>query len=326
MRPPPTASDVVSGAPDSGPGEPREGQTFAGTSRLTAYVNFVKLPHTLFALPFALVGVVLASYRHRLRVAEVVWVVVAFTAARFAAMGFNRIVDRELDARNPRTAQRELPRGVLGVREAWIAVVLAIALFVFAAGRLNPLCLLLSPLAIAWVLWYSYTKRFTRWSHLVLGLGLGIAPVGGYLAVAGGWSRPWWMLVALAAGVASWVGGFDILYALQDVEFDRANALHSVPARHGERGAIMIARVLHALAIAGLALAGVAIGAGWFFWAGVLIAGLILLYEHSLVHPGDLSKLDAAFFGMNGMLSITFFFFVLAERIRPLLMLARRGS
>ena len=303
-------------------GHAREGQTFTGPSRITAYVNFVKLPHTVFALPFALVGVVLASYRHRLRLVDVGWVVLAFTAARFAAMGFNRIADREIDASNPRTAMRELPRGVLSTGEAWASVVMAIVVFGFAASQLNRLCLLLSPIAILWVLFYSFTKRFTRWSHLVLGVGLGIAPVGGYLAITGAWSRPWWMLVALAAAVTTWVGGFDILYSLQDADFDRAHALHSVPAAMGEAGAIGVARTLHMLTIAFFALVGVATHVGWLYWVGVAVAAAILFYEHSLVRAGDLSRLDAAFFAMNGMLSITFFFFVLAERVRPFLVLA----
>src|SRR5690348_14933 len=203
-------------------GRAQEGQTFGGTSRFVAFVNLVRLPHTVFALPFALIGVVLASYRHRLRLADIGWVVLAFTAARFAAMAFNRIVDRHIDAQNPRTAMREIPRGVLTVREAWISVIVSITVFVVCAAALNPLCLYLSPLAVLWVLGYSFTKRFTKWSHLVLGAGLGIAPVGGYLAVAGSWSRPWWVLVALAAAVTTWVGGFDILYALPDEGFDRS--------------------------------------------------------------------------------------------------------
>src|SRR5688572_22482303 len=165
----------------------REGQTFAGASRLIAYANLVKLPHTIFALPFALVGVVLASYRRPLRLSDLGWVILAFTAARFAAMAFNRVVDRDIDRRNPRTAMRELPRGTLTVREAVISVLAASGLFVFSASRLNDLCLMLSPVALAWVFFYSYTKRFTRWSHLVLGLSLAIAPVGGYLAVTGAW-------------------------------------------------------------------------------------------------------------------------------------------
>src|SRR5688500_15566894 len=176
--------------------EVREGQTFGGASRLVAYMNLVKLPHTVFALPFALVGVVLASYGRPLRLSDIGWVVLAFTAARFAAMAFNRIVDREIDRRNPRTALRELPRGVLSTTEAWMAVAVAAALFIFSAGRLNRLCLLLAPIALGWIFFYSYTNRFTRWSHLVLGTSLAIAPVGGYLAIAGRWSRPGWMLLA----------------------------------------------------------------------------------------------------------------------------------
>jgi 4-hydroxybenzoate polyprenyltransferase len=302
-------------------GRIQEGQTFSGTSRFTAFVNLVKLPHTVFALPFALIGVVLASYRHRLRLADVGWVILAFTAARFAAMAFNRIADRHIDAANPRTAMRELPRGALSVQEAWVSVIVSVAVFVFCAATLNPLCLYLSPLALLWVLGYSYTKRFTRWSHLVLGAGLGIAPVGGYLAVTGAWSRPWWMLVSLALAVTTWVGGFDILYSLPDEGFDRAHSLYSIPATLGERNAIYIARALHCLTIIALTLTGIGAHLGVLYWCGLLIAAVILFYEHSLVHPGNLTKLDAAFFMMNGMLSITLLFFVLAERIRPLLVL-----
>ena len=293
----------------------REGQTFAGESRLVRYANFVKLPHTLFALPFALVGVTIASYVKPVPWRTLLWIVVAFTAARFAAMGFNRIADRDIDALNPRTARRELPSGTMRVGEAWALVVGASVIFILAAWRLNPLCFALSPIALGWVLFYSYTKRFTSWAHLVLGLGLGIAPAGGYLAVTGAWSNPWWVLPALSAAVMSWSAGFDIFYALQDVEFDRAHQLHSIPAAVGERPAIAIARLLHLLTVAALALVGVGIGAGWLYAAGVAVVALLLVYEHSLVRGGNLSRLDAAFFTMNGVLSITFFAFVLAERL-----------
>jgi 4-hydroxybenzoate polyprenyltransferase len=296
-------------------GDAREGQTFAGASRLVLYANFVKLPHTVFALPFALVGVTLASRFVPLTAATLGWVVLAFTAARFAAMGFNRIVDREYDARNPRTRMRELPSGVLGTREAAATVAVASTLFLVAAWRLNPLCLALAPVALAWVFFYSYCKRFTRWSHLVLGLGLAIAPVGGYLALTGRWSAPWWMLCALALGVATWTGGFDILYALQDTEFDRASGLHSVPAALGTRGAIRVARVLHILSVACLAAAGIGAGAGTLWFVGVAATAALLVYEHTLVHPDDLSKLDAAFFTMNGVISIVFLAFALADRL-----------
>jgi 4-hydroxybenzoate polyprenyltransferase len=293
----------------------REGQTFGGASRLIAYANLVKLPHTIFALPFALVGVVLASHRRHLRLSDLGWVVLAFTAARFVAMGFNRIVDRDIDRLNPRTAQREIPQGVLSTGEAWVAVAVAAAVFVYSAWQLNTLCLLLSPVALAWICFYSYTKRFTRWSHLVLGASLGIAPVGGYLAVVGAWSNPWWMLVALAGAVAAWVAGFDIFYSLQDVDFDRAQRLRSMPAALGIDRAIGVARALHVMSVVGLAIVGVAISGTAWYWVGVALAAALLLYEHSLVSPNDLSRIDAAFFTMNGMISITFFFFVLLDRL-----------
>src|SRR3954462_4545879 len=297
------------------PAESREGQTLSGRGVLLRHANLVRLPHTVFALPFALVGVVLASYVAPITIRAVAWVVVAFTTARFAAMGFNRIVDREIDGRNPRTRSREIPSGAMTVREASVAVVIASLAFVIAAWQLNPLCLALAPVALAWVLFYSYTKRFTRWSHLVLGVGLSIAPVGGYLAVTGAWSNPWWMLIALAVAVATWVGGFDILYALQDVSFDRENGLYSVPSTFGEANALGIARVLHLTTVAALALAGVGAGAGMLYFAGVMVAAALLLYEHSLVKADDFSRLDAAFFTMNGVISIVFLGFVFTERL-----------
>ena len=296
-------------------GATREGQTFAGRAAVVRYANLVKLPHTLFALPFALVGVVLASYVKDVTLRTILWAVLAFASARFAAMAFNRIVDRKLDALNPRTAMREIPTGIVGVREAGAAVTIASALFLASAWQLNPLCFALAPLALAWVLGYSYTKRLTRWSHFILGLGLGIAPVGGYLAVTGSWSEPWWMLPMLATGVMTWVAGFDVLYALQDVAFDRQTGLHSIPAALGERRALTVARLLHAGTVAALATVGAAVGAGWIYWVGVGVVAALLLFEHSLVRADDLSKLDAAFFTMNGIISIAFFGFVLAERL-----------
>jgi 4-hydroxybenzoate polyprenyltransferase len=293
----------------------REGQTLRGQGLLLRHANLVRLPHTIFALPFALVGVVLASYVAPITWSDVVWVVVAFTTARFAAMGFNRIVDREIDALNPRTRSREIPSGTMSVREAAVAVVIASLIFFVAAWQLNTLCLVLSPLALGWVLFYSYTKRFTRWSHLVLGVGLSIAPVGGYLAITGHWSSPWWMLIALATAVATWVGGFDILYALQDVSFDRENGLYSVPSTFGEANALGIARILHLTTVVALGVAGLGAGAGVVYFAGVAVAALLLLYEHSLVKANDFSRLDAAFFTMNGVISIVFLGFVFAERL-----------
>ncbi len=294
---------------------PREGQTFGGESRLARWMSFVKLPHTVFALPFALVGVTLASRLAPIDVGTVGWVVLAFTSARWVAMAVNRIVDREFDARNPRTAQREIPRGAIQVRDAWLTVVVAAALFVWAAAQLNPLCLYLSPVALLWVCFYSFTKRFTRYAHLVLGLGLAIAPVGGYLAVTGAWSSPWWMLIALTVAVMTWSGGFDVLYALPDIEFDRSQGLHSIPAALGVPRAIMIARVLHAATVLALGATVWVTGGSWLAWAGVATAAVLLAYEHSLVRVDDLSKLDAAFFTMNGVISMTFLGWILLDRV-----------
>ncbi len=293
-----------------------EGQTLRGRGRLVDYANLVKLPHTVFALPFALVGVVIASYRAPVRVTDLVWVLVAFTAARFAAMGFNRIVDRDIDAKNPRTAVREIPSGKLSVREAVFSVVVASGVFLLAAGMLNPLCLALAPLALGWILFYSYTKRFTRWAHLVLGFALAIAPIGGYLAITGAWSTPPTLLLALAGAVLCWVAGFDILYSLQDTEFDRREGLHSVPAAFGVAGAIRISRVLHLLSATLFLAVGLldpALGP-LYFVAVAVIAGM-LLYEQGLVRADDLSRIDAAFFTVNGVISLVFFGIVLAERL-----------
>lgn len=292
-----------------------DGQTFAGESLLVRYANFVKLPHTVFALPFALLGVVYASFRAPVTVRQGVLVVIAFTAARFAAMGFNRIADRHLDAINPRTAQRELPAGRLSLAAAATAVVAAGAVFMLCAALLNPLCFALSPVALLWILAYSYAKRFTSWSHLWLGASLAIAPAGGYLAVIGAWSDPWWTLPAIGGAVLTWVAGFDIFYALQDEDFDRTHGVKSLAVRLGRRGAILSGKLLHGLTITLLLLFGLGTRFGAVYFAGVAAAALILVWEHRLVRPGELSRLDAAFFRMNGIMSIVVFFFALGDRL-----------
>ena len=294
---------------------PREGQTFTGESLLVRYVNLVKLPHTVFALPFALLGVVFASRANPVTLREVTLVLLAFTAARFVAMGFNRIADRRLDAINPRTAQRELPSGRLGVMQAIVAVVLAAIVFVGCAGLLNPVCLQLSPLALAWIVGYSYAKRFTSWSHVWLGASLAIAPAGGYLAVAGHWSTPAWPLYTLAFAVAMWVAGFDIFYALQDEDFDKGHGLKSAVVRLGQTRSIFLAKVLHGAAIAALAGFGFGVGLGWIYWGGLAVAAGLIAWEHRLVRPGDLRRLDAAFFTMNGIISIVVFLGALGDRV-----------
>jgi 4-hydroxybenzoate polyprenyltransferase len=304
-------------------GSRREGQTYDGGAGLALYASFVKLPHTLFALPFAGVGAVLASYDYRIGWWEVGWIVVAFTAARFAAMGFNRIVDRSYDALNPRTAQRELPSGRITLPRAIASVVFASLLLVIAAMQLNELVAWLAPVALAWVFFYSFTKRFTSWSHVVLGLALGIAPVGAYLAVAGEWSQPWHALPVLAGAVMFWVAGFDVIYAVQDVEFDREQGLHSIPARHGVAGGLERARLFHVLAVAlffaiwSLDLFPV----GPFYLAAVGALGLLLVYEHFVARriragTADLRTIDRAFFHVNVAASLTFFALTLVDRLQ----------
>jgi 4-hydroxybenzoate polyprenyltransferase len=292
-----------------------EGQTFAGESLLVRYANFVKLPHTVFALPFALLGVLAAAPASAVTLRTLALVVVAFSAARWAAMGFNRIADRAFDARNPRTMRRELPRGAISLSQAWVSVLIAAVIFILAAGSLNRLCLMLSPIALAWIMTYSLTKRFTWWPHLWLGTSLAIAPVGGYLAVTGRWSEPAWPLFAVAAAVATWVAGFDIFYALPDEGFDRGQGLRSAVVRLGEARAILLAKLLHGVTIPALVLFGYGMGFGPWYYAGLVLAAGILFYEHSLVRAGDLSRLDAAFFTMNGIMSVAVFLFALADRL-----------
>jgi 4-hydroxybenzoate polyprenyltransferase len=303
----------------------REAQTYASPSLAARFANLVRLPHTLFALPFAGMGAVLATYpgtRADFGWPTALWIVVAFTAARFAAMGFNRIVDRRIDALNPRTQRRELPSGALTVGQAAAAVVAASAVFLGAAWLLNPLCGVLAPLALAWVFFYSFTKRFTALSHHVLGFALGIAPVGAYLAVTGAWSVPWTALVALAAAVTFWVAGFDVIYALQDLGFDRTQGLHSLASKLGARGALTAARIFHTLAVAlffGLWAFGL-FPVSWIYLGGVGVAAFLLAYEHWVVRDAargeiDLTRIDRAFFHTNVAVGFSLFLFTLVDRL-----------
>ena len=293
----------------------RELQTFAGDSLLVRYANFVRLPHTVFALPFALLGVIVASREQAVTPRVLGLAVLAFTCARFVALGFNRIADRELDARNPRTRNRELPSGRLTLAQAWVAVAVAAALFLWASWALNPLCFALAPVALVFISAYSYSKRFTHWSHLWLGLADGIATPAGYLAVTGRWSDPWWLLPAGALAVTFWVGGFDVFYALQDEDFDRAERLKSLVVRVGPARGIVAAKLLHGLTLLALVAFGAGAGLGAAYYAGVVIGAAVIAYEHRLVKPGDLSRLDAAFFGANGLVSIVVFLGALVDRI-----------
>src|ERR1700683_3754603 len=277
-------------------------------SRVRTVLEMIKFEHSVFALPFALVGALLAA-----RAAgglptwrQILWIIVAMVGARSAAMTINRIADLKYDARNPRTANRALPRGELSVGFAWIFTLIASAVLVIAAWQLNPLALKLSPLALAILFFYSYTKRFTSWSHFVLGFCLGISPAAAWIAIRG--SLDWRMLI-LCAAVTLWVGGFDILYACQDVDFDQSAGLHSVPKRLGLRRAMLISRAMHILVILLLGFLAVSFGLSLLAWAGIFVVATLLAYEHSLVRPDDLSRLNAAFFTVNGYISLLFLLF-----------------
>ncbi|GAB4266278.1 MAG: putative 4-hydroxybenzoate polyprenyltransferase [Deferrisomatales bacterium] len=270
---------------------------------MAALLDMIKFGHTVFALPFALTGMVLAA-RGVPGPATVVWVVVAMVGARTAAMAWNRIADAEIDARNPRTADRHLPAGTVRPLEAWGLALGGVAVLEVAAWALNPLCLALSPLALAVLFLYPYAKRFTVLCHYLLGLALAAAPLGAWIAVTGQWS---WRIVPLGVAVLVWVAGFDILYALQDLEFDRAQGLHSVPQRLGRGRALKVAARLHAVLVALLVLQIPLFGLGLWYAGGVAAVAALLLYEHALVTPYDLSRLDAAFFTMNGVISVVVF-------------------
>ena len=276
--------------------------------RAVTYGRMIRFSHSAFALPFALTSTALAARLSGITALQVLWIVVAMVAARSAAMGFNRLVDHELDARNPRTAGRELPRGVLSRREVWGFIVISSAVFVLAAGMLNPLCLALSPVALALALGYSYTKRFTAGSQLVLGLALAVAPVGAWLAVRGQFDT---VPIVLGLAVLFWVAGFDTIYACQDVGFDREEKLHSIPALVGVSTALMVARGMHVLTVLLLL---------WLYWlaslhpvylVGVAAVALLLAWEHTLVRADDLSRVMLAF-NINGWVSVVYFAFTLA--------------
>ncbi len=269
----------------------------------------IKFEHSVFALPFALIGALLAARATThgwpsLR--QILWIIVAMVAARSAAMTINRIVDLRYDRENPRTKTRALATGALSVSFAWAFTVAAIALFFVAAWQLNFLALKLAPVVLAILFFYSYTKRFTNWSHLFLGFALGISPAAAWIAITG---RLNWRMLILCAAVTLWVGGFDVLYACQDVQFDAAAGLFSVPNRFGIANALWIARAMHAGVVILLSWLAASFGLPWPAWAGIVVVGVLLGYEHSLVKANDLSKLNAAFFTVNGYISMLFLLF-----------------
>jgi 4-hydroxybenzoate polyprenyltransferase len=279
-------------------------------NRLQTYLSFVRFSHSVFALPFALTGALLALHEAPVRAGSreigwrVLWIVVAMVAARTAAMGFNRLVDAQYDAKNPRTAMRELPRGAMTRTEAIALVTVASVAFVGAAYELGRVCFALSPVALVIVFWYSLAKRFTAYTQLFLALAMAVAPVGGWLAAGGpiGAVEPW----LLGAAIGTWVGGFDILYACQDLEFDRAAGLKSIPVRFGVRGSLLLSRVMHVIAVVCLAGLAVVADLGPVYLVGVALVAVLLVYEQSLVSEHDLSQVKRAF-DLNGYVGILYF-------------------
>ncbi|MGH9629753.1 MAG: UbiA-like polyprenyltransferase [Bryobacteraceae bacterium] len=285
--------------------------------RLT--LEMIKFEHSVFALPFALTGALLAVREDKFATPGLAWkvllIIVAMVSARSAAMAFNRVLDAEIDAKNPRTAMRHLPAGVLTAGFTWAFVAISSFIFLLAAGALNPLCLRLAPVALGIVFLYSFTKRFTSLSHLVLGFALGIAPAAAWIAIRGSLDP---RILWLTAAVTFWTAGFDIIYACQDYDFDGREGLFSLPRRLGIGGALWFARLLHVAMILCLAAMVESFSLGWLSLAGVAAVAMLLIYEHSLVKADDLSRVDAAFFTVNGYVSVLFFFFWSADILLPL--------
>jgi 4-hydroxybenzoate polyprenyltransferase len=283
-------------------------------NRLRLTLEMIKFEHSVFALPFALTGALLAFREKHLTSGvfafKLLWIVVAMVGARSAAMAFNRILDADIDARNPRTRARHLPAGILSTGFAWGFVMVSVLVFLLAARALNPLCLKLAPLALAVLFFYSFTKRFTSFSHLILGFSLGIAPAAAWIAVSGSLDP---RILWLTAAVTFWTAGFDIIYSCQDYEFDYQEGLFSLPKRFGISGALWIARIFHVAMIACLVALAATFQLGWLSLAGIGAIILLLAYEHSLVRADDLSRVNAAFFTVNGYVSVLFFLFWAAD-------------
>lgn len=291
------------------------------------YLSLIKFSHTIFAMPFALIGFFLAVFRIDFTTFSIpgwhsvvypsgyllnrfVLVLICMVSARSAAMAFNRYLDRKYDAMNPRTAIREIPKGIITPQNALVFTIASCAVFVVATYFINPICFYLSPVALGVVLGYSYTKRFTPLCHLVLGTGLSLAPIGAYLAVTGVFN---WLPVLFSLAVVFWVSGFDIIYALQDEEFDKSNRLYSIPAWLGKARALRVSELLHLLSAAAVVVAGRLGNFGWLYWIGVLVFGGMLVYQHSIVKPNDLRRVNLAFMTANGIASVIFALFVIID-------------
>ena len=283
-------------------------------AKITALLEMIKFSHTIFAFPFALMGVVLAALANGElpSVGQVFWVCLAMVGARSGAMGLNRLIDAKIDADNPRTAERHIPAGKVSIPEAVAFNVVSLVIFLFAAWMLNPLCFKLAPVAIGFFVLYAYSKRFTHFAHVVLGICLAAAPIGAWIALRG---ELGWPVLSLGLAVLFWVSGFDIFYALQDYDYDVERGLHSVPSRLGKEKSFLLVRIFHSLMVLFLLLVLPGSGLGWIYFSGVVVVAGLLVYEHRLVKPDDLSKLDAAFFNMNGYISITIFTFTLIDAV-----------
>jgi 4-hydroxybenzoate polyprenyltransferase len=283
-------------------------------AKIKILLEMIKFSHTIFAFPFALMGVVLASLANGAppSFGQLFWICVAMVGARSTAMGLNRLIDAKIDAENPRTAERHIPAGQVSIFEAVCFIAVSVVLLLFAAWMLNPLCFYLAPVAIGFFVLYAYCKRFTHYAHVVLGICLAAAPIGAWIALRGdlGWS-----VFSLGLAVLFWVAGFDIFYALQDYDYDVEKGLHSVPSRLGVKKSFWLAELFHFLMVFFLLLVYPGSGLGWLYLFGVVVVATMLLYEHSLVKPDDLSKLDMAFFNMNGYISVTIFVFTLLDAL-----------
>lgn len=282
--------------------------------KIRALLEMIKFSHTVFAFPFALMGATLASLTSGSApsLMQVVWICLAMVGARSFAMAFNRIIDADIDSENPRTATRHIPAGIITHAEAWLFVALSVVLLLFSAWMLNPLCLQLSPIALLFLILYSYCKRFTFLAHIVLGICLAAAPIGAWIALRGDIG---WPAIVVGFAVLFWVAGFDIFYALQDMEFDKAKGLYSIPAYFGAERSLQIVRLFHAAMVLLLLSLLQLPGLGIIYLTGVVIVAALLVYEHRLVKPDDLTRLDAAFFNMNGYISVLIFGFTLADAV-----------
>jgi len=281
----------------------------AAINKVSVYLRMIKFSHSIFALPFAFTSALIAASGIP-DLKQIGWIIIAMVGARSGAMGLNRIIDSKIDSANPRTKRREIPRGAISVLAAVLFVVVSFIFMVFAAYMLNPLCLKLSPVAIAILVLYSYTKRFTWMSHFFLGLSISAAPLGAWLAVKGSFDIE---IIPLAIAVIFWLAGFDVLYALQDIDFDRRYGLYSIPKRFGISKSIYLSRIFHITSFLLLVANGIIFKLGGLYWTGMFLTAGLFLYEHSLITIDDLRKLDIAFFNMNGYISVTVFIFTLMD-------------